>query len=88
MIQRHFPSLPLDDKYVDWTKWLGFARTVFEAGMTEEREACIKVCDDRANGWNAALPAKDDSYAMCQHGAKNEARALAAAIRERSNVPP
>ena len=28
MIQRHFPSLPLDDKYTDWPKWLKFANAV------------------------------------------------------------
>ena len=45
MIQRHFPSLPLDDRYTDWQKWLGFARAAYEAGATTEREACAKVCE-------------------------------------------
>lgn len=43
MIQRHFPSLPLDDRYTDWQKWLGFARAAYEAGATDEREACALV---------------------------------------------
>ena len=32
MIQKHFPSLPLSDEYMDWGKWLGFARAVYESG--------------------------------------------------------
>jgi hypothetical protein len=46
-----------------------------------EREACAKVCEVRSEGWNQART-KDD-YQMCALGAKNEARALAAAIRAR-----
>ena len=28
MIQKHFPSIPLDDQYTDWPKWLKFANAV------------------------------------------------------------
>jgi len=90
MIQRHFPSLPLDDRYTDWQKWLGFARAAYEAGATDEREACANVCDANAKHWRemytTANPraaelvlrgysAREDSAADC---AKN--------IRERSNA--
>lgn len=35
MIQRHFPSLPLDDHYTDWPKWLKFANAVRSAALIE-----------------------------------------------------
>lgn len=44
MIQRNFPSLPLDDRYTDWSKWLGFARAAYEAGALDERVACELRC--------------------------------------------
>ena len=71
MIQRHFPSLPLDDRYTDWQKWLGFARAAYEAGTTTEREAC------------ASLIAGDELWMIAS---KEERRELAEAIRERSNA--
>ena len=57
------------------------ARAAYEAGAAAEREACARVCEVRSEGWNQART-KDD-YQMCALGAKNEARALAAAIRAR-----
>ena len=44
MITRHFPSLPLDDRYTDWTRWLGFARAVYTAGSEAERDAWLREC--------------------------------------------
>ena len=35
MIQRHFPSLPLDDRYTDWPKWLKFANAVRSEALNE-----------------------------------------------------
>ncbi len=35
MIQRHFPSLPLDDKYTDWQRWLKFANAVRTDALNE-----------------------------------------------------
>lgn len=37
MIQKHFPSLPLDDRYTDWGKWLGFAKAVYSHGEQAAR---------------------------------------------------
>ena len=59
-------------------------RAAYEIGKSEEREACANVCEQRAEGWKSAQPARDESYALCQHGARNEARALGIAIRMRS----
>jgi hypothetical protein len=46
-----------------------------------ERERCAAICDARARGWDMARSERDDTYAMMQTAAKNEARALAVAIR-------
>ena len=37
MIQKHFPSLPLDDRYTDWGKWLRFAKAVYSHGEQAAR---------------------------------------------------
>lgn len=50
MIQRNFPSLPLDGAYTDWDKWLRFARAAFYAGVAHENDACAAVCDAQAEG--------------------------------------
>jgi len=52
--------------------------------IAKEREACAKVCDERAKGWKDVKLARNDTYAAMQTAAKNEARALAEAIRARS----
>ncbi len=59
-----------------WEGWL--------AGVKSEREACADVCDERAKGWKDVKLARNDTYAAMQTAAKNEARALANAIRSRS----
>ena len=46
-----------------------------------EREACARICDERAKGWEMAAPARGDTEACMHHAAKNEARALGEAIR-------
>lgn len=67
--------------------WQGYFRraqdeaAIFKARAEEVREQCAKVCDERAEGWTETRPHRDESYQLCQHGAKNEARALAVAIR-------
>ena len=35
MIRQHFPSLPLDDRYTDWSKWLRFANAVRSEALNE-----------------------------------------------------
>lgn len=35
MIQRHFPSLPMDDRYTDWSNWLRFANAVRTDALNE-----------------------------------------------------
>lgn len=48
-----------------------------------EREACARICGERAQGWAQAKLAKDDVEGCMRHAAKNEARALGEAIRQR-----
>lgn len=92
MITRHFPSLPLDDRYTDWKKWLGFAKAVFEAGATDERESCAKACDANAEYWRRlqetathhaaelvlrGYSAREDSAADCATDIRGRSNALA-----------
>ena len=35
MIQRHLPSLPMDDRYTDWSNWLRFANAVRTDALNE-----------------------------------------------------
>ncbi len=56
---------------------------VIELAQQVEREACAKVCDERAIGWKDANCPRNDTYAAMHTAAKNEARALAEAIRAR-----
>ena len=58
-----------------------YAISAVRQAVAAEREACARVCEVRSEGWNQART-KDD-YQMCALGAKNEARALTAAIRAR-----
>lgn len=44
--------------------------------------AALSICDARAAGWDQAEIPRDDIYAQMQISAKNEARAIAAQIRE------
>lgn len=37
MIQRHFPSLPLDERYTNWKQWSEFAQAAFSFGADEAR---------------------------------------------------
>lgn len=77
--------------------WLGYharaqrsnveIRNVIDAVRFAERERCAILYEERAQGWDQVKPSKDDSYGLCQHGAKNEARALAAAIRSTGIAP-
>ena len=48
-----------------------------------EREACAKVCDDRAKGWLEVKYARTIDEGCMHSAAKAEAAALAAAIRAR-----
>lgn len=79
MIQRHFPSLPLDDRYTDWQKWLGFARAAYEAGATAEREACAKAAEGFTDG-------RDDRKWVPGSLYDTLRRETAAFIRKRSNA--
>jgi hypothetical protein len=54
--------------------------------IAKEREACAKVCDERAKGWKDVKLTRNDTYAAMQTAAKNEARALAEALRARGNT--
>lgn len=51
--------------------------------IAAEREACARVCDERAIGWKDVNFPRNDTYAAMHTAAKNEARALAEAIRAR-----
>lgn len=53
------------------------------AGAAAEREACARICGERAQGWAQAKLARDDVEGCMRHAAKNEARALGEAIRQR-----
>lgn len=79
MIQRHFPSLPLDDRYTDWQKWLGFARAAYEAGATAEREACAKAAEGFTDGRDHRKLVPGSLYDTLR-------RETAAFIRKRSNA--
>ena len=48
-----------------------------------EREACAKVCDERAKGWFEVRNARTIDEGCMHSAAKGEALALAAAIRAR-----
>lgn len=90
MIQRHFPSLPLDDRYTDWQKWLGFARAAYEAGATDEREACANLCDANAKHWRemytTANPRAAELVLRGYSAREDSAADCATNIRERSNA--
>ena len=90
MIQRHFPSLPLDDRYTDWQKWLGFARAAYEAGATDEREACANLCDANAKHWRemytTANPRAAELVLRGYSAREYSAADCATNIRERSNA--
>lgn len=49
MIQRHFPSLPLDDRYTDWPRWLKFANAVRSEGFSQVAEEL----ESHASHWEA-----------------------------------
>jgi hypothetical protein len=51
--------------------------------VKNEHDACVKVCEERAKGWDSATPARHDTYGVMNRAAKCEANALAAAIRAR-----
>ncbi len=38
LIQKHFPSLPLDERYTDWPRWLKFANAVRTEGLCQVAE--------------------------------------------------
>jgi hypothetical protein len=57
-----------------------------ELVAAREREACAKVCDERAKGWKDVKLTRNDTYSAMQAAAKNEARALAEALRSRCNT--
>lgn len=59
-------------------------RTAIERARQEEREACAKLCDERSAGWDQVKVVRDDVEACMNAAAKNEARALGAAIRSRT----
>ncbi len=67
--------------YVTTVSTLIFARHVAKIAAEREREACARICDERAKGWEMAAPARGDTEACMHHAAKNEARALGEAIR-------
>ena len=48
-----------------------------------EREACARICGERAQGWAQAKLARGDVEGCMRHAAKNEARALGEAILQR-----
>ena len=56
---------------------------LIELARADERTICAKICNDRAIGWDAASKPRDNIQAMMQLSAKNEARALYAAILQR-----
>ena len=49
MIQRHFPSLPLDDKYTDWQRWLKFANAV----RSDALEQAARELEHHCSHWEA-----------------------------------
>ena len=55
-----------------------------EAAVLAEREACAKVCDERAKGWFEVRNARTIDEGCMHSAAKGEALALAAAIRARN----
>lgn len=57
-----------------------------ERARQEEREACAKLCDERSAGWDQVKIVRDDVEACMNAAAKNEARALGAAIRARAEL--
>ena len=82
--------LPLDDRYTDWQKWLGFARAAYEAGATDEREACANVCDANAKHWRemytTANPRAAELVLRGYSAREDSAADCATNIRERSNA--
>lgn len=51
--------------------------------VRKELQACAAICLARADGWDHAAPARDDTDGCMRHAAKNEARAIGSAILER-----
>ena len=66
-IQKHFPSLPLDDRFTDWGKWLAFSRTIYVMGV-EDGGTVGEIVNNVLNRSNEdmVLVTKEDANNYCQ----------------------
>jgi hypothetical protein len=81
--QNVIPFAHAIEREIGFTKAELWLKRIDDA-VKAEREACAKVCDERAIGWKDVNFPRNDTYAAMHTAAKHEARALAEAIRERN----